>query len=84
MAELDNDKTGLTVSVADEYTEALDEVVERLSSAGMEVEEVLPALGAVTGSAERSQLTALSHVEGVAAVEASRTIQLPPPESSIQ
>jgi hypothetical protein len=75
---------GLTVSVEDEYAEALDEVVERLQSAGMEVEEVLPALGAVTGSAEGSQLAALGDVEGVSDVEPARAIQLPPPDSPVQ
>ncbi len=75
---------GLTVSVDDEYMEALDDVVERLQSAGMEVDEVLPTLGAVTGSADAGQLTALADVEGVAAVEPARTIQLPPPDSPVQ
>lgn len=75
---------GLTVSVKDEYAGALDEVAERLRSAGMEVEEVLPALGAVTGSAEDSRLVALAEVEGVSDVEPARTIQLPPPDSPVQ
>ncbi|HEV2769046.1 MAG TPA: hypothetical protein VGV40_02525 [Solirubrobacteraceae bacterium] len=79
-----DEKLGLTVSVRDEYVDALDDVVERLGSAGMEVEEVLPALGAVTGSVQASQLTALSDVEGVSDVEPARTIQLPPPDSPIQ
>lgn len=68
----------------DEYAEALDDVVARLEGAGMEVEEVLPALGAVTGSADASQLTALANVKGVSDVEPARAVQLPPPESPIQ
>lgn len=84
MADMDRNLIGLTVAVDDEYTDALDGVVERLQGAGMEVDEVLPALGAVTGSADAGQLAALGNVEGVAAVEPARTIQLPPPDSPVQ
>ncbi len=70
--------------MGDEHLDAIGEVVERLRGAGMDVEEVLPALGAVTGSADPSQLAALREVEGVLDVEPAREVRLPPPDSPVQ
>lgn len=84
MARGDDSKVDVIVSVDEEHLGALPEVVERLRSAGMEVGEALPALGAVTGSAHPSQADALAQVEGVSHVERSREIRLPPPDAEIQ
>jgi hypothetical protein len=59
-------------------------VVDRLRQAGLRVREVLQVIGTVTGSIERSKITELSAIDGVAGVEASREYQLPPPESDTQ
>lgn len=72
------------VSVDDDHLEVLSEVVEQLRAAGMEIEQVADAVGAVTGSIERSAVTALASVQGVAAVERQHGFQLPPPGSPIQ
>jgi hypothetical protein len=48
------------------------DVAERLRAAGMEVTEVLLAIGVVTGSAPASR------------VEPARRIDLPPPDSPVQ
>ncbi|TQM13967.1 ketohydroxyglutarate aldolase [Pseudonocardia kunmingensis] len=74
----------ITVSVADDALDRIDDVVTALEGGGMRVEHVLRPLGVITGSAEDTQLQALGAVTGVAAVEPQRTVQLPPPESDVQ
>jgi hypothetical protein len=64
--------------------ERAPDVAERLRAAGMEVTEVLPAIGVVTGSAPASRLADLEGIDGVVAVEPARRIDLPPPDSPVQ
>ena len=59
-------------------------VAEDLRAAGLDVAEVLADIGAVTGSVEPSRLNDLSRVSGVAAVEPSREVRLPPPDEPVQ
>ncbi|MHA6630714.1 hypothetical protein ACU61A_35200 [Pseudonocardia sichuanensis] len=74
----------ITVSVADDALDRIDDVVTALEGGGMRVEQVLRPLGVITGYVEDTQLQALGAVTGVAAVEPQRTVQLPPPESDVQ
>lgn len=74
----------LTVTVAESHAAALEDVAAALRRAGMEVEQVLPTLGIITGSAEDEQLAAIAGVAGVAAVEEGRTFRLPPPDADVQ
>lgn len=69
------------VSVADG---ALADVTEQVRAAGGEVLEQMPELGTVSFSIPEDQIGPLSHIEGVEAVERSRTYQLPPPDSPVQ
>jgi hypothetical protein len=76
---------GVTVLVADDRLDAIDEVAAALQLAGLRLGDVLPAAGAITGSVDDlALLPALSEVEGVAAVEPEQEIQLPPPDEPIQ
>jgi LmbE family N-acetylglucosaminyl deacetylase len=77
-------KTDVNVAIADEHLDDVSSVVARLAAAGMEVHEALPTIGAVTGTIDRDRLDALRKVEGVTAVEPSREVGVPPPESEIQ
>jgi predicted transcriptional regulator len=61
--------------------ETLDDVVARLRQAGVQITQVLPATGVVTGSVAASRLTDVGLVDGVIAVEPSRSIELPPPDA---
>jgi hypothetical protein len=65
----------ISVSVDDEYVDKIEEVVADLQAAGMNVENIMPILGVITGSVESTQIDALSQVEGVNAVEVSRTFR---------
>ncbi|MPZ64407.1 MAG: hypothetical protein GEU83_02375 [Pseudonocardiaceae bacterium] len=74
----------IVVSVDDDHLDVLSDVVERMRGAGMVVDQVADAVGAVTGSIEPGALAALESVPGVAEVERQRGFQLPPPDSPIQ
>lgn len=62
----------------------LDDAVENLRAAGLVVEDVLPMLGVVTGTALQDRLAAVEAVPGVVDVERQRTFQVPPPDSDVQ
>ena len=59
-------------------------VAEQLRAAGMTVEQVLPAVGVITGTIAAEQRAALADLPGVLAVEPEQTFRLPPPDSEIQ
>ncbi|MGB6295813.1 MAG: ketohydroxyglutarate aldolase [Rivularia sp. (in: cyanobacteria)] len=65
----------ISVSVDDEYLEKILDVVANLKASGMNVENIMPIIGVITGSVESTQIDALSQVEGVSAVEVSRTFR---------
>lgn len=68
------------VSVSDAHLQEFAEVVRRLERAGLQVEQQLAAVGVVTGHIDEARLSALSQVAGVASVEHSRTVGIPPGE----
>jgi hypothetical protein len=59
-------------------------VAEQLRAAGMTVEQVLAAVGIITGSVDAERRASLAAVVGVVAVELDRPVQLAPPEAEIQ
>jgi hypothetical protein len=65
----------ISVSVDDEYTDKILEVVADLQAIGMNIENIMPILGVITGSVESTQMDALSQVKGVNSVEVSRTFR---------
>jgi hypothetical protein len=73
----------VNVSVADDYLDRFAMVVQECQQAGLKVEQQLAQLGIVSGSIDATQLADLKQVEGVAAVERSRTYQIAPPDSEI-
>jgi hypothetical protein len=72
----------VTVLVAGDHLDAIDEVAAALQRAGLRLGDVLPAVGAITGSVDDP--AALAEVEGVAAVERAQEIRLPPPDAEVQ
>ncbi|MCU1663319.1 MAG: hypothetical protein QOI36_5241 [Pseudonocardiales bacterium] len=68
----------VTVTVDDNHLAVIDELAERLRTAGMDVEQVLGPIGVITGSAPPGW-EALVDLDGVAGVEPQRTMRLPPP-----
>ncbi|RKT53533.1 hypothetical protein [Saccharothrix australiensis] len=68
----------VVVSVADENLSDLPAVVTALRAAGLVVDDVLEALGVVTGSAAPEAVGSLRSVPGVSDVETQRVVGLPP------
>ncbi len=71
----------ITVSIADDHMDRIDEVVGRLEAAGMQVEQVLAPIGMITGIGDQAVLEGLA---GVAAVETQHGVTLPPPDAEVQ
>jgi hypothetical protein len=74
----------VNVSVADDYLDRFAMVVQRCQKAGLKVEQQLAQIGVMSGAIDSEKLADLERVEGVAAVEQSRTYQIAPPDSKIQ
>jgi hypothetical protein len=74
----------VNVSVADDHLDRFDDVVRRMEQAGLKVQQQLQALGVVSGSIDSAKMSSLEKVAGVAGVERSRQVQIPPPESDVQ
>ena len=72
----------VTILVDDDHLAAIDEVAAALQRAGLRLGDVLPAVGAITGSVDDPAV--LDGVEGVAAVEQAQEVHLPPPEEDVQ
>lgn len=71
--------------VNDEHLPSIDAVAKTLEGAGLRVSGVMETVGVITGTADDpDQLHALEQLDGVDAVEVTRKIQLPPPDSPIQ
>ncbi|MFG2023503.1 hypothetical protein [Streptomyces sp. NPDC048825] len=60
------------------------EVVEALRQAGLTVTGEQPVLGTLSGTVAEDRIPALEAVDGVDSVDRDRTVQLPPPDSTIQ
>lgn len=75
----------VTVSIDDEHLDSMSSVALALRDRGMEVEQVLDAVGIIIGSVAEEQRPMLASVPGVAAVTDDQpTYQLPPPDAAIQ
>jgi hypothetical protein len=74
----------ITVTVDDDHVARIQEIADQLRAAGMQIGQVLPEIGVITGAAMTSVKPAISALPGVAAVTYERSFQLPPPDSDIQ
>jgi hypothetical protein len=74
----------ITVTVDDVHRERIEAVADQLRAAGMQVQQVHPTLGIITGTMPESQRDTMANVPGVAHVEDQQLFQLPPPDADIQ
>lgn len=75
----------VTILIADDHVEAIDDVAAALQSAGLRLGQVLAATGVVTGAVEdAAAMETMAAVEGVAAVEPVQEVFIPPPDAPVQ
>ena len=74
----------IVVTVSEDYLGRMDDVAEALRENGMQIREVLPAVGVIYGSLPGDESNSLEALAGVQAVTDSTSVQLPPPDSPIQ
>ncbi len=74
----------VVLSVDDENLDRFAEVVGRLESLGLVVDDALEILGTVAGRIDPERFAEIERVPGVAAVERSRRPGIAPPESDLQ
>jgi hypothetical protein len=73
------------VTVAAEHRQRIEQVADALRTAGLQVGDVLEAIGQVTGSVREDRLDALRALDGVQRVDrGSSGFQIPPPDSPVQ
>jgi hypothetical protein len=70
----------VNVSIDDAHLGRFDEVVRQVERAGLKVQQRLAVAGVVSGSIDADKLSELERVPGVAAVERSREVHIPPGE----
>ena len=74
----------VVVTLEEEGSADIGDVKQELEEAGLEVDQVLDFIGQIVGRWPAGDVAPLRRIKGVAAVEESREIQLPPPGSLIQ
>lgn len=74
----------ITVTVGDNHIADAHGVAEQLTAAGMHVDQVLGAVGIITGSVPPERRAALEQLPAVAAVEGEHRFQIPSPEADVQ
>jgi hypothetical protein len=76
----------VTVAIDDAHLapSQFNEIVRRMEQAGLTVASRGQLTGVVSGSIEADKLAELERIPGVAAVERSRAIRIPPPGSELQ
>ena len=72
------------VTVADAHLSKLPALAARLEAGGLKVTQTMEHSGLIAGSAPRAALAQLRSLDGVAAVEASGSVQIAPPDAEIQ
>ena len=74
----------VVVSVTDDHLDDIAKVVTDLRRAGLHVDNVLDAVGMITGTVAGGAVEALESVPGVAEVELQRVHRVAPPDAEIQ
>ncbi|WP_038020943.1 hypothetical protein [Synechocystis sp. PCC 7509] len=67
----------IIISVNDEHLSQILEIVEKLTNAGMNVDNFMPTVGVITGSVDSTKVTTLEQINGVAHVELATEFQIP-------
>ncbi|MEM7319447.1 MAG: hypothetical protein AAF408_10560 [Pseudomonadota bacterium] len=71
-------KVTVKVVVDDAHVNNSDMLEGKLRALGLEIEEIIPEIGVVFGTAEEESMEQLRALDGVAKAEPEQTYQLPP------
>jgi hypothetical protein len=74
----------ISVTVDDSHLHVTQEVADALRHNGMDVDQVLDAVGIITGSVPEGGEELLAAVEGVASIDRQSSFELPPPDADLQ
>lgn len=74
----------VVVTVADDAMTRIHDVARQLGSAGLDVTQVMPLTGVITGHFSGRKLSELKGVTGVASVELEQGVQISPPDAGVQ
>ena len=74
----------ITIVVSTEYLDRFDAILRASEALGLQVSSQLPGVGVIIGRIDDATVPELERLDGVAAVEMSRSYNLPPPEGDIQ
>ena len=74
----------ISITVDDDHLQDVAGVAEALRASGMQVDQVLGAVGIISGSVPSGRRQAVQRVPGVASVEGPLSFQVAPPGSAIQ
>ena len=78
-------ETQEVIVIADEqHSEQLEKLSERLKASGAEITSTLDFLGQIVIQCEADKIPILKKLKGVAKVEISGQVELPPPDSEVQ
>ena len=84
MSELAKPEIEVIITVAQDRRAHLKQLASELQSKGFKVTNTMEGLGMISGMASTDNFEQFRNVDGIAAVEAAGTVQLPPPDSEIQ
>ncbi len=76
--------TAVIVTVDDAHLAGVGAVADTLRERGLQVEQVLDEVGVIAGRLPAGMPLTTLRVDGVAAVEEARRVQLPPPDAPVQ
>jgi hypothetical protein len=73
----------IIVTVTDAALDNIQTIAHQLTAKGMNVDQVLPITGVISGSCPEGKEAALRAVGGVQSVEEEAQVQIPSPESDV-
>jgi len=74
----------ITVTVDDEHADSMGQVAATLRACGMQISQVLEAVGVITGSVPEDGVAELRNIHGVKSVDPAVDITIPSPDSPLQ
>lgn len=69
-------KVEIIVKVEDAYENKLSEIARECKAAGMNISQQMSAVGMISGTTERANISRIERIKGVAYVEESKEISI--------